>query len=204
MTRNALCLALALGAPLHSAASAAPKTYELDPSHTFPSFEADHMGMSRWRGKFNRTTGTVLLDREAGRGTVEVQIDLDSIDYGLDEMNAWARGEAFFDTAKYPRAIYRGELRGFNEGKPAELAGELTMRGITRPVTLKIHAFNCRPHPVFKRDWCGADAVGSFDREAFGLAAGKDWGFDMNVTLRIQVEAVLREDQGGKAAASGR
>ena len=76
------------------AVAATPRTYELDPSHTYPSFEADHMGMSLWRGKFNHTTGTVVLDREAGKGSVEVEIDLDSIDYGQDDLNAWARGKA--------------------------------------------------------------------------------------------------------------
>lgn len=172
-------------------ASATPKTYELDPSHTYPSFEADHMGMSLWRGKFNRTTGTVVLDREEGKGSVAVEIDLDSIDYGQDELNAWARGKDFFDTASHPKAVYRGELKGFKDGKPSEVVGSLTLHGVTRPLTLKINSFKCQPHPMFKRDWCGADAIGTFNREEFGLAAGKDWGFDMNVTLRIQAEALV-------------
>jgi polyisoprenoid-binding protein YceI len=154
------------------------------------------MGMSLWRGKFNRTTGSVVLDREAGKGSVDVRIDLDSIDYGQDELNAWARGNEFFDTAKFPKAVYRGELKGFKDGKPTEVTGELTMHGVTRPVNLRINSFNCKPHPIFKRDWCGADIVGTFNREEFGLPAGKDWGFDMNVTLRIQAEAILPEDKG--------
>ena len=183
-------IAFALLAPL-GAATAAPRTYELDPSHTYPSFEADHMGMSLWRGKFNHSTGTVVLDREAGKGSVDVEIDLDSIDYGQDQLNAWARSKEFFDTAKYPKARYHGELKDFRDGKPTQVVGELTLHGVTRPVTLKINLFNCKPHPMFKRDWCGADAIGTFNREEFGLTAGKDWGFDMNVTLRIQAEAVL-------------
>ena len=190
MTCNRFAPALAL-LLLPLGAVAAPQTYELDPSHTYPSFEADHMGLSLWRGKFNRSAGSVVLDREAGKGRVEVQIDLDSIDYGQDELSAWARGKEFFDTAKFSKAVYRGELKGFKDGKPTEVVGELTMHGVTRPVTLRINAFNCKPHPMFKRDWCGADAVGTFNREEFGLVAGKDWGFDMNVTLRIQAEAVL-------------
>lgn len=202
MTRNRFAPTLVLALLLPLGAVAAPQTYELDPSHTYPSFEADHMGMSLWRGKFNRTAGSVVLDREAGKGSVELQIDLDSIDYGQDELNAWARGKDFFDTAKFPKAVYRGELKGFKGGKPTEVVGELTMHGVTRPVTLQINSFNCKPHPMFKRDWCGADAVGTFNREEFGLAAGKDWGFDMNVTLRIQAEAVLPapKDEAGKDA----
>lgn len=203
MFRNRFAQALALALLIPAGMTmASPRTYEVDPSHTYPSFEADHMGMSLWRGKFNRTVGTVVLDREAGKGSVDVQIDLDSIDYGQDELNAWARGKEFFDTPKYPKAVYRGELRGFKDGKPTEAVGQLTMHGVTRPVTLRINSFKCQPHPMFKRDWCGADAVGTFNREEFGLTAGKDWGFDMDVALRIQVEAVLPADkeEAGKAA----
>jgi polyisoprenoid-binding protein YceI len=177
-------------------ACAVVKTYEIDPNHSYPSFEADHMGVSIWRGKMNKTTGVVTLDREAGKGTVKLDIDLDSIDFGQDALNDWARGKEFFDTASYPKASYSGELKEFHNGAPGEVVGELTLHGVTRPVNLKINSFNCKPHPLFKRDWCGADAFATFDREEFGLAAGKDWGFDMKVTLRIQVEAVIEEDKG--------
>ncbi|HEV8694209.1 MAG TPA: YceI family protein [Lysobacter sp.] len=173
------------------AASAAPVTYEIEPSHTYPSFEADHMGMSLWRGKFNQTTGTVTLDREAAKGDIKVDIDLNSIDFGQEQLNDWARGKDFFDTAQHPQASYSGELSGFRNGAPTMVNGQLTLHGITKPVALKINSFKCQPHPMFKRDWCGADAYATFNREEFGLAAGKDWGFDMNVVLRIQVEAVL-------------
>jgi polyisoprenoid-binding protein YceI len=199
MIRKLLTPAIALAVLVSGAAAATPRTYELDPSHTYPSFEADHMGMSLWRGKFNHTTGTVVLDREAGRGSVEVAIDLDSIDYGQDQLNAWARGKEFFDTASHPKAVYRGELKGFTDGKPSEVVGTLTLHGVTRPLTLKINSFKCQPHPMFKRDWCGADAIGTFNREEFGLTAGKDYGFDMNVTLRIQAEAVLPAGKGEAA-----
>lgn len=203
MTRKPLTPALALVLLLAcGAAGASPRTYELDPSHTYPSFEADHMGMSLWRGKFNRTTGSVVLDREAGKGGVAVEIDVDSIDYGQDELNAWARGRDLFDTASHPKAVYRGELKGFRDGRPSEVVGSLTLHGVTRPLTLKIQSFKCQPHPMFKRDWCGADAIGTFNREEFGLTAGKDYGFDMNVTLRIQAEALLKEGaEGGKDGA---
>jgi polyisoprenoid-binding protein YceI len=177
------------------AASAAPVTYEIDSNHTYPSFEADHMGMSIWRGKINKTTGTVTLDRDAGKGNVKVDIDLNSIDFGQEKLNEWARGKEFFDTAGHPQASYSGELSDFKEGAPTRVDGKLTLHGVTKPVELKINSFKCRPHPMFKRDWCGADAYATFNREEFGLTAGKDWGFDMNVVLRIQVEAVLREDK---------
>jgi polyisoprenoid-binding protein YceI len=171
-------------------AAAQSVTYEVDPQHTYPSFEADHMGMSVWRGKFNHTTGQLTLDKAAGTGAVAIEIDMASADFGLDALDAEMEKPEYFDTAKYPTATYKGTLAGFVDGKPTRVAGELTLHGVTRPVTLEIKSFKCMPHPMFKRDWCGADAYATIDREAFGIDAGKDWGFDMDVGLRIQVEAV--------------
>lgn len=181
-------LPLALLVPF--AAAAAPVRYTLDPDHTYPSFEADHMGMSTWRGKFNHSRGTVELDTAAGTGTLEVDVALDSIDFGLESLNAWARGKDLFDVAHHPRAVYKGRLAGFVDGAPTRVEGTLSLHGVSHPLTLRIDHFHCMPHPVFKRDWCGADALGSFDRSAFGLDAGKAYGFGMTVALRIQVEAL--------------
>jgi polyisoprenoid-binding protein YceI len=175
-----------------SAASAAPTTYAIDPAHTFPSFEADHMGISVWRGKFNKSSGKVLYDKAAGTGTVEVVTDLASIDFGLDALAAWARGKDFFDVKKHPRAVFKGTLQSPVNGVPTQLAGELTLHGVTRPLTLTVHSLKCVPHPMLKRDYCGADASGTFNRDEFGLGAGKDYGFKMNVDLRIQVEAIAQ------------
>lgn len=171
-------------------AMAAPVNYTIDPAHTYPSFEADHMGVSFWRGKMNKNSGTVVLDRAAGTGTVEIVIDLASIDFGLPAMNAWATGKDFSNVKKSPRAIYKGTLEKFVDGNPTQLTGELTLNGQTHPVNLSIQRFKCVPHPMLKRELCGADASGSFNRDAFGLSAGKDYGFNMDVALRIQAEAV--------------
>lgn len=175
------------------AAQAAPVTYDIEPTHTYPSFEADHMGMSNWRGKLNKSAGTIVYDKATGAGSVDVQMDLASIDFGLDAMNAWATGKDFFNVEKSPTATFKGRLAGAKAGVPTQVVGELTLNGKTRPMTLSIHQLKCMPHPMLKRDFCGADASGSFNREEFGLAAGKDWGFKMDVNLRIQVEAVARE-----------
>ncbi len=172
------------------AATAAPVTYKIDPNHTYPSFEADHMGISVWRGKLNKTTGTVTLDKAAETGSLDVTIDLSSIDFGQDALNKWARGKEFFDTRKYPKATYKGKLESFANGAPSQVNGELTLHGVSKPVTLKINSFKCMPHPMLKREFCGADALGTFNRDEFGLVAGKDYGFKMDVTLRIQVEAI--------------
>ena len=169
---------------------AAPVEYEIDPNHTYPTFEADHMGISIWRGKFNKNTGKVVLDKEKGQGNIEVTIDLNSVDFGHQTMNSWARGQDFFDTERFPSAVYKGKLEAFEGGAPTQVVGQLSLHGVTRPVNLKINSFKCIPHPLHKRELCGADAMTTFNRDDFGLDAGKSFRFRMDVTLRIQVEAV--------------
>lgn len=171
--------------------AAAPVTYKIDPEHTYPSFEADHLaGLSVWRGKMNKSAGTVTLDKDGRSGEVDVAIELGSIDFGQKQLERWAVGPQFFDTKKHPQARYRGRLDAFVDGVPTQVVGALTLRGVTRPLTLKLNSFKCMPHPIFKRELCGADALGSFRRDEFGLDAGKDYGFNMDVLLRIQVEAL--------------
>jgi polyisoprenoid-binding protein YceI len=177
-------------AALNTMVAAAPVDYEIDPSHTYPSFEADHLGISTWRGKFNKSSGKVTMDRERGEGSVEVTIDLDSVDFGHDAMNSWARGMNLFDTERFPPAVFKGKLAGFSNGVPKEAVGTLSLHGVTRPLTLKINSLKCVPHPLHKRELCGADAIASFNRDDYGLDAGKSFKFNMEVTLRIQVEAV--------------
>jgi polyisoprenoid-binding protein YceI len=182
--------ALATTLLLAGHAGAEPVTYKIDPTHTFPSFEADHMGISVWRGKLNKNGGTVVFDKATGSGTVEIAIDPKSIDFGMDALDTWARGADFFNVKKFPTAVYKGRFDGAAAGMPTQVLGDLTLHGVTKPVVLKLNSMKCIPDPMLKRERCGADAVGSFDREAFGLDAGKAYGFKMDVALRIQVEAV--------------
>lgn len=174
-------------------ATAAPVSYNIDPDHTYPSFEADHMGVSVWRGKFNKTTGKVTLDKMAGQGAVDVTVDVASVDFGHKKLNSVAKGSELFDVKKYPQASYKGKLAGFANGVPTQVEGDLTLHGVTKPLVLKINSFKCIPHPLLKRELCGADALGTFKRDEFGLEAGKPYGFKMDVTLRIQVEAIQGE-----------
>jgi polyisoprenoid-binding protein YceI len=176
-----------------SLASAAPVLYNVDPAHTFPSFEADHMGISYWRGKFNKNKGKVMLDKAAGTGTVDIEIDTGSVDFGLDALNKVAKGKELFEVAKYGKAHYKGTLAGWTNGAPTKVEGELTLHGVTKPLTLDITRFKCIAHPLFKRDYCGADASVTFKRDEFGMDAGKDYGFNMDVNLRIQVEALAAQ-----------
>lgn len=185
-------LGLALTA-LVSVAGAAPMTYEVDSNHTYPAFEADHLGgVSKWRGKINSTSGTVVLDTAAQSGSVELVMDMSTIDFGHEGLNEHAMSADMFDVAEYPTATYSGELAGFRNGAPTRVQGELTMHGQTHPVTLSISSFVCKQHPMAGREVCGADAMAEIDRSQWGIDFGSGL-FDMGVTLRISVEALAAE-----------
>ena len=172
-------------------ASAAPVTFKIDPAHTYPSFEADHMGgLSVWRGKFRNTSGTVTLDAAANTGDVAIAVDTSSIDFGMDKLNEHARSPEMFDVAKFPTATFKGKLAKFKNGAPTEVIGEFTLHGVTKPLNLTIRSFKCQPNPMTKKLTCGADAAASIDRSEFGVDYGKAYGFKMAVGLAIQVEAV--------------
>jgi len=182
-------LGVALAA-LAGGAQAAPATYTIDPAHTYPTFEADHMGVSFWRGKINSSSGKVTLDKAAGTGTVDVTMDMKSIDFGHQGLNDHAQTPDLFDTAKFPTATFTGKLVKFKDGAPTSVEGSLTLHGVTKPVTLTINKFVCKEHPMMKKEVCGADATTQINREDFGVSFGKQMGFGMAVTLRISIEAL--------------
>ena len=170
-----------------------PVIYEIDPNHTFPAFEADHMGgLSLWRGKINSTSGEIILDKKNKTGSVNVIMEMVSIDFGHDEMNKRAKSDDMFDIEEFPQASYEGKLINFQDGAPTKVEGELTLHGITKNVDLEIKAFKCRLHPFKLREVCGADLRGNIMRDDFGIKYGKMLGFKMGVALRIGVEAIKK------------
>jgi polyisoprenoid-binding protein YceI len=184
-------LPFALLAYVAGSALAAPVTYQIDPNHTYPSFEADHLGgLSVWRGKFDKSSGTIVLDKEKTTGTVDVTVDAASIDFGHQKLNEHAKSPEMFDVSKFPTATYKGTLAKFSNGAPTEVQGELTLHGVTKPVTLTINQFRCMMNPMIKKEVCGADASGTFNRSDFGVSYGDSYGFKQEVKLAIQIEGV--------------
>ena len=170
-------------------AFAAPVTYILDPAHTYPSFEADHMGgLSLWRGKFTTSSGKVVYDKAAKTGSINVTVDVNSIDFGMPKLNEHAKSAELFDVAKFPTATFSGKFTKFNGASPAEAEGTLTMHGVSKPLTLTINSFLCKPNPMSKKEVCGADASATFNRSDFGVSFGDKYGFKQEVKLQIQVE----------------
>lgn len=190
--RHASMMTAATLLAMSSAVLAAPVAYDVDPKHTHPAFEADHFGgLSVWRGMFTSSSGSIVLDREAGTGTVNIIIDPASVSTGRDDLDKHLRSGDFFDVEKFPQATYKGKLAKFKDGAPTEVQGELTLHGVTKPVTLTIKSFKCIPHPIYHdKNVCGADAHATINREDFGMTWGKNFGFDMKVGLAIQVEAM--------------
>jgi polyisoprenoid-binding protein YceI len=178
-----------MAALVSASAFAAPVTYVLDPNHTFPSFEADHMGgLSVWRGKFTSNSGKVVYDKEAKSGSIDVTVNMSSVNFGVPKLDEHAKSAEMFDVAKYPTATYSGKFTKFNGAAPTEAEGTLTMHGVTKPLTLTINSFLCKPNPMSKKEVCGADASATFNRSDFGVNFGDKYGFKQDVKLSIQVE----------------
>ena len=188
MTKIALpaaVLALVAGAAL-----AQPVTYQIDTSHTYPSFEADHFGgVSIWRGKFTKTSGTIVLDREKGTGTVDITVDPASIEFGNPKLDEHVKSPEMLDVAKFPTATFKGKLAGFRDGAPTQVEGEFTLHGVTRPMTITINSFKCMTYPD-KKEHCGADLSGTINRADYGVNFGDKYGFNMATKLAIQVEGI--------------
>lgn len=188
---NRHLIAAGVLALIAGSALAVPTTYNLDPRHTYPSFEADHFGgISVWRGKFNRSSGVVTLDVTAKTGTVNVSIDTESIDTGNAPLDTKLKSADFLDVGKYPSATFKGSSVRFEGDTPIAVSGTFTFHGVSKPLTLKIDTFKCFVNPLIKKEVCGADASAQFDRTDYGVAWGTNYGFKTLTRLQIQVEGV--------------
>ena len=166
------------------------QSYSVEPNHTYPSFEAPHLGISFWRGKFTKSAGKINIDRAAKSGDLKIDIDTASVDFGHPKMNEHARSKDFFNAEAHPKITYVGKFSKFNGDAPAEVQGELTMNGITKPVTLTINSFKCIDHPMLKREACGADVSASLNRRDFNMTYLAPTEAAGAVKLAIQVEAI--------------
>ena len=182
-------VALAVAASLSAAAFAASETYIIEGTHTMPRFEYSHFGYSTQVSRFDRTSGTIILDRAAKTGSVDVVIDAKSVNTGYPLFNEHIQGEDFFDTAKSPTITFKSKALKFDGDKLASVDGDLTIKGVTKPVTLTVTSFHCMPHPMRKKDACGANATTKIKRSEFNAGKHAPYVSD-EVTLTIPVEAV--------------
>lgn len=183
---------LAAGIALSASAAtafAAPEVFNLDSTHSFPRFSYSHLGYSIQMSRFDKATGTVTLDKAAKTAAVDIVIDTKSVNTGSTTFNEHIQGEDFLDTAKYPTATFKSTKVIFEGDKPAKIEGNLTLKGITKPVTLTVTSFQAMPHPMLKRDAIGANATTKVKRTDFNMGKNAPYVGD-EVTIDIALEAI--------------
>ena len=181
-----LSAALVLAAVAAAPALAAPETFVVDGTHTFPRFSYSHFGYSTQLSRFDKTTGTVVFDKAARTGAVDIVIDTKSVNTGYGTFNEHIQGEDFLDTARYPTATFKSTKVVFDGDKPAKVEGNLTLKGVTRPVTLTVTDFKAAPHPMLKKDAIGANAWTVVKRSEFN--AGK---YAPNVGDEVRIDIAI-------------
>ncbi len=190
-TISKLAATLILAASASAPAFAAPETYAIDNNHTYPRFSYKHLGFSTQLSRFNKVTGQVVFDKEAKTGSVDITIDMKSVDTGSALFDEHIQAEDFLDTAKYPTATFKSTKVVFNGDKPAEIIGNLTMKGVTKPVTLTVTSFLAMPHPMQKKDAIGADAFVVVKRTDFNMGKYAPHVGD-EVRIDIALEAIKK------------
>ncbi len=186
MQRN---LAIVLVACAISVPAAAQDVYVGDPGHTMASFATGHLGISWVHGRFNKTTtAKVIIDRAAKKGTIETVIDTASVDTGHEARDKHVRSADYLDVEKFPTITFKSSALKFNGDTLVGADGDLTMMGVTRPVTLDVTMFRCIQHPVNKKEMCGAEASTAIKRAEWGIKRGAT-GIGDDVKISIQIEA---------------
>lgn len=183
-----LAIALAF-ASLSSVTFAASVTFNIDTMHTAPRFEYNHFGYSNQIHSFDKTSGKIVLDSAAKTGSVDLTIDAKSVNTGFPLFNEHIQGKDFFDTAEYPAITFKSTGVKFKGDKPVTVEGKLTVKGITKPVTLTVTSFQEMVNPILKRNAIGANAVAKIKRSDFNMGKYAPYVSD-NVNLIIAVEAV--------------
>ncbi len=178
-------LSLALAAPAFSA----PEVFTIDNSHTYPRFSYNHMGFSTQLSRFNKTSGKIVFDKEAKTGSVDIVIDMKSVDTGFALFDEHIQAADFFDTARYPTATFKSTRVNFNGDKPSTIEGNLTIKGITKPAVLTVTSFQAVPHPMLKKDAIGANAYTIVKRSDFNMGKNVPAVSD-EVRIDIALEAV--------------
>ena len=193
MTKRLFALLLAI---VPFAAIAAPETYTIDPYHTFPNFTVDHLGISTIYGRFNKNSGKVTIDRAAKTASIELNIETASVDTGDVEKGGRARTRDehlrtadFFNAAEFPRMTFKSTKVAFSGDNPSVIEGDLTMVGVTKPVSLTVDRFKCNPASGNNKERCGGNATGKIKRSDFGMKFGIP-NLSDEVTLLIMLEAI--------------
>ncbi|MDO8261928.1 MAG: YceI family protein [Gallionella sp.] len=166
MYKNIIAIALAsvIAVPAYAAES-----YTIDQTHTWPMFEVNHLGFSTQRGRFNKSSGKITLDTAAKKGSVDLVIGTDSLDMGFDKWDEHMKSEDFFNVGQFPMMRFTSDNLVFDDDKVVAAEGNFTLLGVTKPMTLTVSNFRCAPHPMNKKQTCGADVSATLKRSEFGM-----------------------------------
>jgi polyisoprenoid-binding protein YceI len=170
-------------------AAAEPETYTVDPNHTFPGYEIGHFGYSFQRGRFNKTAGKITLDFAAKRGSADITMDVASVSSGVAKLDQHLQAADFFDAATYPQITFHANDLVFDGDRVVAARGDLTIHGVSKPVSFTVSYFRCADHPMLKRKVCGADMTATIKRSDFNITYGLPMVAD-DVVLRVNVEAM--------------
>ncbi|MEO7401216.1 MAG: YceI family protein [Polaromonas sp.] len=182
----------ALLCSLSLASALAVDVYERDPDHTFAWFEFNHLGYSLQRDRFDKVDATVTLDLENQVGSVEVGIDVRSISTGSLLFDQVLLSDAFFDVDRFPFITFKSTRLSFGKlDDVTAVEGNLTIKGISRPVTLTVSHFRCMMHPILRKPACGINASGRVRRSDFNLGRFVPLISD-EITLYVAMEALKR------------
>ena len=189
MPRQSGAIAIALlVATTAGAAAAAEENYVTDPVHSEPAYEIKHTIFSTQRGEFTKSTAKIMLDREAKKGSIDVTIDTTSVRSHDPRLDSILKGEDYFNVAKYPTMTFKSTGMHFDGDRLTGVDGELTMIGVTKPVTLKVADFQCGENPFNKKPMCGAEVTTTIKRSDWGMKTGigRSSGDEVRITIPIE------------------
>jgi polyisoprenoid-binding protein YceI len=170
-------------------ALAAPEKFNLDKPHTQIVFVVSHMGFSHSYGKFTDYAGTVNIDdAEPTKSNADVTIQTASIDLDDQKWNEHLKGKDFFDVEKFPTMTFKSTKVEKTGDKTANVTGDLTLLGVTKPVTLAVVHNNTGKHPMKDIRATGFSATGTIKRSEFGMNYGLPMIGD-DIKILIEVEA---------------
>ena len=176
-------------------AFAAPVTYTIDPNHTDVIAQWSHFGFSNPSAHFGKADGTLVYDADnVGASSVNVTLPLSGLNSFVEKFDAHLRSADFFESEKYPQSTFKStRVEAAGEGK-LKVTGDLTIKGITKPVVLDVTLNGAGEHPMAKRPAIGFDATASVLRSDFGLGMNVPMVSD-EVKLRITTEAVAAKSE---------
>src|SRR3569832_1316263 len=122
---------------------AAQESYTIDPLHNFPNFTIDHLGFSTMHGRFGKTTGKLTVDREKGTGTVNVKIDVSSVNTGFDKRDDHLRSPDFLNVIEFPEITYKSTKVTIKPVLFGVVVGFLLLARVTKPVRLDVKRKKC-------------------------------------------------------------